>query len=103
MPIDGTDMSGSTGVCGDKSSIYTAAFYIGNERSIISCVNDNTKVYLLSGTHVSSPLVTGIPNTPTKADGLWNYNDDNIICKSPLCTEAPTSYPTTIPSAQPSI
>eukprot|EP01084_Bolivina_argentea_P240841 404473_1 len=105
-------MTGGAGICAFASLKYTAAFYIGNERSIISCQKDE-QVYLLSGTP-NSAAVTIIANTeqivngPTKmsggAVGLWNYKDNGDICKSPRCTtNAPTYDPTTTPSAQPSI
>eukprot|EP01084_Bolivina_argentea_P164308 285665_1 len=92
-------MSGSIELCGTPANpgdppndntgslIYTAAFYIGNERSIISCQNDE-QIYLLSGTP-GSPTVTIISNTDLDAgaNGLWNYNDNGDICKPPSCTD----------------
>eukprot|EP01084_Bolivina_argentea_P192556 330529_1 len=47
----GIDMpaGGTGGICGAGALVYSAAFYIGNERSIISCQKDE-QVYLLSGT-----------------------------------------------------
>eukprot|EP01084_Bolivina_argentea_P164300 285654_1 len=103
IPTGGTDMSGDAGLCGGSGSLmYTAAFYIGNERSIISCPNDN-QVYLLSGTP-GSPTVTIISNTDLDAgaNGLWNYNDNGDICKPPSCTDAPTFNPTKTPTDNPS-
>eukprot|EP01084_Bolivina_argentea_P125757 222759_1 len=99
MPAGGTN-----GICAAGSLKYTAAFYIGQDLSIISCEYDE-QLYLLSGTP-NSPDVTIISNTANKmsagANGLWNYNDNGDICKPPSCTDAPTFNPTKTPIDNPS-